>query len=266
MNECPGEFEMALRQSVDRRDGFGEPLHYFAEVGSTNDEAARLADAGAPQGTTVVAGTQTSGRGRLGRTWFSPAGAGLYVSVIVRERSAAPLLTLAGGVAVAEGIRAATGLPVSIKWPNDIVLESGLRRRRKLAGILAEASTGAEGLQHVVLGFGINLLPSAYPADLADRATSLAAELDRPVDAGLLLTECLVSLAGAVRALASRNGVAVLERWTQLAPSARGARIEWDGSSGPRRGVTAGIAADGALLVRTGSQIETIRSGQVRWL
>ena len=223
-----------------------------------------------------MAGAQTSGRGRLGRTWFSPAGAGLYVSVIVRERRAAPLLTLAGGVAVAEGIRAATGLPISIKWPNDIVLEAGLRRRRKLAGILAEASSGAEGLQHVVLGFGINLLSTAYPTDLADRATSLAAELDRPVDAGLLLAECLVSLAGAVRVLASGDGPALLERWTRLAPSARGARVEWDGASGPATGVTAGIAADGALLVRTGSafarapadksQIETIRSGQVRWL
>ncbi len=91
---------------------FGEPLHRFEETGSTNDEAARLAEAGAPEGTTVVAAAQTAGRGRLGRSWFSPAGAGLYASVIIRDRRAAPLVTLAAGVALAEGIMAASGLPV----------------------------------------------------------------------------------------------------------------------------------------------------------
>src|SRR5690606_6342284 len=140
---------------------------------STNDEAARLAAAGATQGTTVVAAAQTAGRGRLGRAWFSPPGAGLYASVVIRDPRAAPLLTLAAGVAIAEGIRAAAGLPVEIKWPNDLVVDAGLGRRRKLAGILTEGSSGVDGLQFVIVGFGVNLLPAAYPADIADRATSL---------------------------------------------------------------------------------------------
>src|SRR5207253_921772 len=122
---------------------------------------------GAPDGTAVVASSQTAGRGRFGRQWYSPPGAGLYVSIVCRNAAAAPLLTLAGGVAVADGIRAATGLPVCIKWPNDVVVESGSpARRRKLAGILAEASSGADGVQHVILGFGINLRSAAYPQAL----------------------------------------------------------------------------------------------------
>ncbi|HJR59465.1 MAG TPA: biotin--[acetyl-CoA-carboxylase] ligase [Vicinamibacterales bacterium] len=263
---APPELEVALGGNAERRGPFGATLHYFSEIGSTNDEAARLAEAGAAEGTTVVASAQTAGRGRLGRSWFSPAGAGLYVSVIVRERRAAPLLTLAGGVAVAEGIRAATGLPVEIKWPNDIVVDAGRGHRRKLAGILAEASTGPEGLQYVILGFGINLLPTAYPLDLADSATSLAAELGRSVDAGLVLAECLGGIGDGVRDLASGNRQTVLDRWARLAPSATGSRVECEGARGVISGVTAGVAPDGSLLVRAGSHVEPIRSGQVRWL
>lgn len=261
-----GELEEALVRTAQRRRGFGDALHVHEEIDSTNDEAARLAELGAPQGTAVVAFAQTAGRGRLGRTWFSPAGAGLYVSVIIRDPRAAPLLTLGGGVAVAEGIRAAAGLPVEIKWPNDIVVEAGLGRRRKLAGILTEASSGPEGLQCVVLGFGINLLPAAYPPEIAGRATSLSAELGRPVDAGMLLAECLAALAQRVRELAEGESRGVLARWRELSPSAVGTRVECEGAGGPVFGVTAGVADDGALLVRIGDRVEAVRSGQVSWL
>jgi BirA family biotin operon repressor/biotin-[acetyl-CoA-carboxylase] ligase len=188
------------------------------------------------------------------------------VSVIVRDTRAAPLLTLAGGVALAEGIRTATGLRVEIKWPNDIVVDTGLGRRRKLAGILAEGSTGPEGLQHVVLGFGINIRSTAYPGDIAGRATSLEAELGREVDPGPVLGEILAALGGYVGQLASGETVTVLDQWRQLAPSARGARVEWDGPAGARSGRTAGIDDTGALLVHDGSATERIISGTVRWI
>src|SRR5688500_20377332 len=108
----PAEYAAALRATAARRGHFGAPVLYFNEIGSTNDEAGRLAEEGAGEGTTVIAAAQSAGRGRFGRTWFSPPGAGLYFSVIIRDARAAALLTLAGGVAVAEGIRAATALPV----------------------------------------------------------------------------------------------------------------------------------------------------------
>src|SRR5919112_815629 len=178
----PDDLARALAGTAARRGSFGEPLYFFSETGSTNDVAAALAEQGAGQGTTVVAYAQSAGRGRFGRTWFSPAGAGLYVSVVCRDPAAAPLLTL--------------------------------------AGILAEASSGAEGLQYVILGFGINMRPAAYPAELADRATSIETELGRPIDGAFVLADTLAALAGVFARLTSGEAPAVLARWRELAPSA----------------------------------------------
>lgn len=262
----PDDLAFELQRTSKERGSLGQPLYYFHQIGSTNDEAARLADRGAPQGTTVVASAQTAGRGRFGRTWFSPPGAGLYVSVICRDRRAAPYLSLAGGVAVAEGVRVATGLPVEIKWPNDIVIETGRGRRRKLAGILAEGSTSSDGLQYVVLGFGINLRPAAYPPEIADLATSLETELGRQVDAGPVLAATLVALNRWLSHLAAGNSAPLLAAWRGLAPSAVGAPVEWDAPSGVRSGRTLGVDDDGALRVSVDGGVERIISGTLRWI
>jgi BirA family biotin operon repressor/biotin-[acetyl-CoA-carboxylase] ligase len=262
------EIDAALAASAGERGVFGRRWSWFDEVGSTNDIALRAAERGDPEGTVIVAGAQSAGRGRLGRTWHSPPGAGLYVSTIIRRPSVAPWVTLAGGVAVASGIRAATGLPVQIKWPNDVVAVSGaaFATRRKLAGILAEASTGAEGVQHIVLGFGINIRPSAFPPELQGRAGSLEGELGRAVEPAAVLAQILIALNRTMDQIERDGPPALLERWSALAPSATGAAIEWDGPDGRRRGVTAGIASDGALLARTDKTTERIIAGEVRWL
>jgi BirA family biotin operon repressor/biotin-[acetyl-CoA-carboxylase] ligase len=263
----PADLAAALRATAGRRGPFGDPLHFYSETASTNDVAAALAERGAPEGTTVVASSQTAGRGRLGRGWFSPPGAGLYVSVVFRNPRAVPLLTIAGGVAVADGVRAATGLPVALKWPNDVVVESGVPlARRKIAGILAEASSGAEGVQHVVLGFGINLRPAAYRLDLADRASSIETELGRVPDGGAVLAETLCVLAAYSEAVHAGEAASLIDRWRALSPSSRGATVAWDTPDGTRSGVTAGIDDSGALLVRAGRGVERIISGEVRWM
>ena len=266
-DQIPEDIASALRASVPDRGVFGARLFYAAEVTSTNDLATAAAERGDPEGTTFVAGAQTAGRGRLGRTWFSPPDAGLYISTIVRRRSVAPWLTLAGGVAVAEGIRAATGLPLQIKWPNDIVAVggAGFRARRKLAGILAEASSGPDGVTYIVLGIGINLRASAFPLELADRATSIETELGREVDSGLVLAEVLASLYRTLAAIDTSGSASLRAQWTALAPSATGAAIEFDGPDGPEKGVTAGLADDGALLARTPGGLARIIAGEVRW-
>src|ERR671911_316326 len=102
-DQLPEDFSDALGATVPERGAFGAPLIYAAEVGSTNDLAGAAAERGAAEGTTFVAGAQTAGRGRLGRAWISPPGAGLYVSTIVRRAALVPWITLAGGVAVADG-------------------------------------------------------------------------------------------------------------------------------------------------------------------
>lgn len=267
VGELPIDLAVALERSASARGVFGHRVTYFPEVGSTNDLAVRAAEAGEPEGVVFVAGAQTAGRGRLGRTWFSPPDAGLYVSTIIRRRELVPLITLAGGVAVAEGIRAATSLPVQIKWPNDVVAVpgQGFDSRRKLAGVLAEASSGATGVQYVVLGFGINLRNAAFPRELAGRVTSIEGELGRPVDPGPVLAASLAALNRATRELAANGAQTLLARWLSLSPSAHGARVEWDAGGEARLGTTAGLAEDGALLVRTPVGIERILSGEVRW-
>jgi BirA family transcriptional regulator, biotin operon repressor / biotin---[acetyl-CoA-carboxylase] ligase len=157
-------------------------------------------------------------------------------------------------------------LPVQIKWPNDVVVESGVpARRRKLAGVLAEGSTAGDGLQYVILGFGINLRPAAYPPALGDRATSIETELGRPPDDGAVLAETLVALSALFQQLAAGEVRPLLARWRALAPSAQGTAVQWDTPAGARSGTAAGIADDGALLVKVGGRIERVISGEVRW-
>jgi BirA family transcriptional regulator, biotin operon repressor / biotin---[acetyl-CoA-carboxylase] ligase len=263
----PADLALALQTSRPRRGHLGEPATFFLETTSTNDVAAALAERGAPEGSMVIAAAQTSGRGRMGRTWHSPPGAGLYFSIVFRSPSAAPFLTLLGGVAVADGIRAATGLPLEIKWPNDVVTAAGQgpARRRKVAGILAEGSSSNRLLHFVVLGIGINLRAAAYPPALADRASSIEVELGRPVETGAVLAEILATLAEALPALTRGDGRTLLARWRALAPSAHGAVVECETGGGRVEGIASGIADDGALLVRVGGTVERIVAGEVVW-
>lgn len=262
----PPEYSSALQAVSARRRHFGQPAYYFAETSSTNDVAARLADDGAPEGTIVLASSQTCGRGRLGRSWHSPPDAGLYVSIVCRDERAARFLTIAAGVAVAETIRGVTGLPVEIKWPNDVVIGEGgaSTRRRKLAGILAEGSS-ADRVQYIVVGIGVNLRPSVYPPGIADRASSLEAELGRPVDAPALLAGILARFAEYVALAGSGGSLELLTRCRSLAPSASGSPVEFETPEGRLQGTTAGIADDGALLIRTGERIERIVAGELIW-
>ncbi|HVQ24790.1 MAG TPA: biotin--[acetyl-CoA-carboxylase] ligase, partial [Planctomycetota bacterium] len=162
----------ALVQDLAARGGPRLPaLEWHDELGSTSDRLKDLARAGAPAWTVVVGERQTGGRGREGRTWQSPKG-GLYLSVLLRPASErVSLIPLAAGIAVAEAVLE-FGVRAELKWPND-VLVSG----RKLAGILAEASSSGSGVEWVVLGVGVNVAVEleALPEPLRQSATSLAA-------------------------------------------------------------------------------------------
>ena len=216
----------------------------------------------------VVAEMQTAGRGRHGRAWFSPPGAGLYVSIVVRPpagtsngEGATALLTLASGVAIAEAVRAATGLPAEIKWPNDVLVGG-----RKLAGILAESAVQGGTLQFVVIGFGVNLQPAAYPPELASRVTSIEAETMRPADRALVLAEIVAALGERYADLRAGRFDAILSAWRTLAPSLSGARVEWDSPAGVVRGRAEDIDRHGALLVRVDGKVVRVLAGEVRWL
>jgi BirA family biotin operon repressor/biotin-[acetyl-CoA-carboxylase] ligase len=224
-----------------------------------------MAERGAPEGRVVLANAQSAGRGRQGRRWASPAGAGLYVSAVLRPPGhALPLLTIAAGVAVADAIQAATGLAADVKWPNDVYAQ-----RRKVAGILAEASSSPHAagvIQHVVVGAGINVMPAAYPPGVAGRATSLEAELGRPVDRGLLLAEYLCSLATRYEELQQGRAGAVVSAWRARAASMLGRRVQWEDAGATRDGVALDSDDTGALVVTTAGGPVRVTAGEVKWL
>ena len=237
---------------------------WYADISSTNDRAAAVAEQGAAEGCVVAANAQSAGRGRHGRSWASPPGAGLYVSVVLRPAErAVPLLTIAAGVAVAEGIQAATGLATDVKWPNDVYAHG-----RKIAGILAEASSthANRSIQHVVVGAGINIMPAAYPPEIVSRATSLEVELGRAVDRGLLLAEYLCALASRYQDLQDGRGDAVIGAWRARAASMLGRRVQWDAPGGAGDGVALDIDETGALVVRTDAGLIRVTAGEVRWV
>jgi len=254
----PDVFSEAFAGAAARLGIFGRQVHWFEETQSTNDLAGSLADRGADEGTIIVAETQTAGRGRQGRVWCSPPGAGLYVSTILRPPAhALPLITVAAGVALVEGIRAATGLLAALKWPNDLYVND-----RKLAGILAETPGG-----HVVLGFGINVRRTAYPPEIAERATSVEQELGRAIDLDVPLVECLAALAARYDDLRNGRTAAVLDAWRRYARPLLGRMVECAGADGVRRqGVAEDIDSSGALIVRTADATLRVISGEVRWL
>jgi len=261
----PPDVVEALTRAAVRLGPFRDHLAWYDDIGSTNDVAAVMAQRGAPEGTVVAADTQTSGRGRLGRMWASPPGAGLYVSLILRPAShALPLLTIGAGVALADGVEAGSGLRVGLKWPNDLVVG-----RRKVGGILTEAvslAAGATTVDRVIVGFGINLLTAAYPPDIEARATSIERELGRPPDRGVVLAECLSAFASTYHVLQHGHAERLLAAWRVRAAQHMGRHVEWDDGAGVMSGVAQDIDATGALLVRVGKETVRVISGEVRWL
>jgi BirA family biotin operon repressor/biotin-[acetyl-CoA-carboxylase] ligase len=261
----PPEIAQALDAASARLGEFGR-LRFCAETGSTNDVALSLALAGAPAGTSVLADVQHAGRGRRGHDWSSPAGAGVYLSVIVTPQGApgsTTLITLAAGVAVAQAVQSVAGLPVELKWPNDIVIG---RPWRKLGGVLCEAVGNGPRLDTVIIGVGLNVRRAAYRAAIANRATSVEVELGRPIDRAPFVVEVLAGLRRMMHVLDRGDRDAVCLAWRGLGQSGlAGARVTWRDQDIERRGRARGIDADGALLVERDGRLERLIAGDVEW-
>ena len=220
---------------------------------------------GAGEGLVILADEQTAGRGRRGRAWSSPPGAGLYFSLILRppcgvgDAGPLSLMTLCAGVGVREGVMRTSGLATVLKWPNDVMCGP-----RKLAGILAEGHAIGTADQAIVLGIGVNVLRSAYPPEVAARATSIENELGHVPDRASLLSGILASLSAWYARLRNGDADGILRAWREAAPSALGSRVAW--ADGERQGVTAGVDDSGALLVTTAAGVEHIVAGELHWL
>lgn len=175
-------------------------IHRVETCASTNDAARDLAAAGAPEGTVVVAGGQTAGRGTKGRSWHSAPGLGLYVSFLLRPASTdITVLPLAAGLAARDAVESSHGLSARLRWPNDILFDG-----RKLGGVLCESSITGGRPEFAILGIGldVNHGPGDFPVDLRDTAISIGGALGRPADPGRLFDALLVAVGSRLEALA----------------------------------------------------------------
>ncbi len=237
---------------------------HLATTDSTNRVARQLGQGGAAQGSAVVADSQTSGRGRLGRAWFSPAGTNLYCSYIARpdiELEDYPKLTMVAGVAVAQCLKNFGGIDIGLKWPNDLFIGS-----RKCGGILSEFSTDQNDKPFAVIGIGINcnLTESEIPDDLSAIATSLLIESGSAVDIMQLFNDVRISLLYLINEFESSGFSEILERWHRF-DIYRGKKMSWARPDGTEvQGVNLGPDRDGALMVKdTDGTIHHVVSGEV---
>ncbi len=240
----------------------GNPVSCFTETDSTNTQAKRLAEEGAPEGTLVVAESQTNGKGRRGRSWVSPPGEGLWFSLVLRPKvlpSLAPMLTLAAALAVSAGIEDVCGLSARIKWPNDIVLSG-----RKAAGILTELSAETTEIHYVVIGVGVNVNMADFPEEIRRTATSLFIESGTRFHRCDILAAILARMEQFYETFLDTRDLSILREEYMQRLANLGEEVVVLAPEGERRGVCEGIDEYGRLLVRgEDGSIEKVFSGEV---
>lgn len=247
-----------------RDPSFWKEFLYFPVTDSTNSRAVEAAERGAPDGTVVCADAQTSGRGRMGRTWVSPPGVNLYLSLLLRPpvpAHAAPRLSLVAAVALAKAVEGSCGVACGLKWPNDLWIAG-----RKAGGILAEMSSDADGVRHVVIGVGLNVNADrfAFPADLRRRATSLLLAAGRTFRRAPLLAAFLDSFTCCYRHFLAEDFAGLLPEWKRRDVLA-GGRVVLKDRNRNRRGTALGVDEQGRLVFRreAGGTVERIASGEI---
>ncbi len=244
---------------------FGQQVHHYFKIGSTNNAAMEAAAAGASEGSVFLAEQQTAGRGRGGHSWESTQ-SGIYCSVVLRPPlppSQAVILSLAAGLAVQAAIQQIDSrVAVDLKWPNDLLIAG-----KKFCGILTEMNAEATRVRHLVVGIGINANQKTFPADLQPIATSLRMATGNDWSRLELCAALLKSLDREYRAFFSQSEArqSIQRRFEEHSSSARGHKVRVE-ENGEFEGVTDGLDGDGFLRVRVGQAVRTVLSGTVRLL
>lgn len=240
----------------------GSDIKYFTTIDSTNNQAKKIALAGAVDGTIVISEEQGGGRGRLSRSFFCPKYKGIWFSVILRPNflpQEAPKCTLLVAVAVVKAIYDVTGVQVGIKWPNDI-----LYKGKKLVGILTEISAEMERINYIVIGIGIDVNISAeeMPEDIKDIATSLSQITGKKVSRLKLLNKLLYHLEQLYIMAQKHNFAPILDEWRKYSITLN-QEIKVISGNDVAYGKAVDIDDDGALLVKINGQIKRVLAGDV---
>jgi len=239
----------------------GGRIYYYSCIDSTNTEAKKLAQQGAPHGTLVIAEEQTGGKGRLGRFWASQKGTGIWVSAILKPQLMpfeAPKLTILTAVAVAEAIRYRTGISAGIKWPNDILIEG-----KKVCGILMEMSAELDAVNFVVIGTGINVNNDFFPEEIKHKAISLKMAKGGKVNRTDIIAGFLERLEYNYETAMLQGFDAVFKKWRTLCCNL-GKPVEIIAGNRSFTGIAMDIDEHGALMVKKDDgKVERVLSGDV---
>ncbi len=239
----------------------GQEVCSFDEIDSTNNEAKRQAEIGAPHGLLVISEVQTAGRGRMGRPWSSPAGSGIWMSLLLRP-SLAPIqasgLTLVMALAIREAIVTLTGAECRIKWPNDIVADG-----KKVCGILTEMSAEPDRINHVVIGVGINVTDDSFPEEIRDRAISIWQVCGQKIQRAELVAEILKTFERFYEQYLQSGDMSTLLDAYNAALINCGQTVRVLDPKGEYEAVARGIIPSGALIVEKDGQTREIISGEV---
>src|SRR5215475_13191837 len=227
----------------------GRNLYHFYDVDSTNLFASRLLAHGRklPEGTVIIAESQTAGRGRLGRTWHSERESGIYFSMVLFPKappSLAPLFTLATAVAMHNAIERYTGLDIDIKWPNDLLIG-----RQKFCGILSEIQAEVDLVKTMIVGIGVNANHEHFPEDIANRATSLRIASGRIQSRIEILLEFFEEFENIYLDFERKGPRSIIAQWSRNSSFADGRRIEIHDGVRKIAGITRGLNALGALPI-----------------
>jgi len=242
---------------------FSKHIHHFYRTNSTNTVAMAAAGSGAPEGSVFLAEEQTAGRGRGDHQWHSARSVGIYCSVVLRPKlppSDVLIITLAAGLAVHAVVQELDPqFAPDLKWPNDVLLNG-----KKLCGILTEMNSEATQVHHIVIGIGLNVNQTSFPADLRDTAISLRLASGTDYSRLQLCGALLKFLDGEYRNLVQEADArdSILRRFTERSSSAQGTRVHIEEDPG-FQGVTEGLDSRGFLQVRTEQGIRTVLSGTV---
>lgn len=236
-------------------------VHALKTVDSTNNEAKRWAQQGAPHGSLFVADEQTGGKGRLGRVWKSPAGTGLWFSVLLRPKAEPEQvtgLTLTAGLSVAKAIQKLTGCKAQIKWPNDVVIGS-----QKVCGILTEMAAEMESVEYVIPGIGVNVNTESFPEEIAFKATSLYLSTGKKWSRAELLGAILQEMECLLDRQEQGGVQAILEEYRENCVTI-GRKVSTQRGNIRLSGIAEDVTEGGELVVRqsNGSQL-VINSGEV---
>ncbi|MBZ5720639.1 MAG: biotin--[acetyl-CoA-carboxylase] ligase [Acidobacteriia bacterium] len=243
---------------------FGKNIHHYYKIGSTSAAAMEAAAAGAPEGTVFLAEQQTAGRGRGAHSWHSPQSTGIYCSVVLRPAlppSEALVLSLAAGLAVHAAVQEIDSrVQPDLKWPNDPLLDG-----KKFCGLLTEMNAEATRVRYIVLGIGLNVNQTSFPAELQPLATSLRLATGTEWSRMELCASLLKSLDREYRSLVESAGAhdSILRRFQERSSWIRGRQVRIEENGGGFDGVTEGLDPRGFLQVRTAQGLRTVLSGTV---